>query len=86
MGQTLYVPKAVGVAGDPTRKLYDLMTSDELTFLMEAHDGMSAAIAREAGFSALWASGLSISSALGYRDANEASWSDLVHAVVSRCP
>lgn len=81
MGQTLYVPKAVGVAGDPTRKLHDLITSGELTFLMEAHDGMSAAIAREAGFAALWASGLSISSALGYRDANEASWSDLVHAV-----
>ena len=81
MGQTLYVPKTVGVAGDPTRKLRELMTSSELTFLMEAHDGMSAAIAREAGFAALWASGLSISSALGYRDANEASWSDLVHAV-----
>ena len=30
---------------------------------------------------ALWASGLSIASALGYRDANEASWTRLVDVV-----
>ncbi|WP_404536914.1 isocitrate lyase/phosphoenolpyruvate mutase family protein [Bradyrhizobium ottawaense] len=29
----------------------------------------------------LWASGLSIASSLGYRDANEASWSQLVQSV-----
>ncbi|WGR96234.1 phosphoenolpyruvate mutase [Bradyrhizobium sp. ISRA443] len=55
--------------------------SSELSFLMEAHDGLSAAIAERAGFKGLWASGLSIASALGYRDANEASWSQLVDIV-----
>ncbi|MGY3538099.1 phosphoenolpyruvate phosphomutase [Bradyrhizobium sp. USDA 4515] len=55
--------------------------SSELSFLMEAHDGLSAAIAERAGFKGLWASGLSIASSLGYRDTNEASWSQLVDAV-----
>ncbi|MDE5465833.1 MULTISPECIES: phosphoenolpyruvate mutase [unclassified Bradyrhizobium] len=53
----------------------------ELSFLMEAHDGLSAAIAERAGFKGLWASGLSIASSLGYRDVNEASWCQLVDAV-----
>ncbi|WP_246788611.1 isocitrate lyase/phosphoenolpyruvate mutase family protein [Bradyrhizobium sp. CCBAU 53421] len=48
---------------------------------MEAHDGLSAAIAARAGFKGLWASGLSIACSLGYRDANEASWRELVDAV-----
>lgn len=51
------------------------------SFLMEAHDALSAAIAEKSGFKGLWASGLSISSCLGYRDANEASWTDLVNVV-----
>ncbi|MDA9505705.1 phosphoenolpyruvate phosphomutase [Bradyrhizobium sp. CCBAU 11386] len=55
--------------------------SRELSFLMEAHDGLSAAIAKRAGFKGLWASGLSIASSLGYRDANEASWTQLVDVV-----
>ncbi|WP_076866108.1 phosphoenolpyruvate mutase [Bradyrhizobium mercantei] len=58
-----------------------ICSSSELTFLMEAHDGLSAAIAGRAGFKGLWASGLSIACSLGYRDANEASWSQLVDAV-----
>ncbi|MGX5851208.1 phosphoenolpyruvate mutase [Mesorhizobium sp. PL10] len=57
--------------------LRELIFSNDLTFLMEAHDGLSAAIAGRAGFKGLWASGLSISSALGYRDANEASWTQV---------
>ncbi|WP_426413945.1 phosphoenolpyruvate mutase [Bradyrhizobium ganzhouense] len=48
---------------------------------MEAHDALSAAIAKRAGFKGLWASGLSIASSLGYRDANEASWSQFVDVV-----
>ncbi|MFB9264817.1 phosphoenolpyruvate mutase [Bradyrhizobium erythrophlei] len=56
-------------------------SSGALSFLMEAHDGLSAAIAERAGFNGLWASGLSIASSLGYRDASEASWSQLVAAV-----
>lgn len=61
--------------------LRGLIYSDELAFLMEAHDGLSAAVAERAGFKALWASGLSISSSLGYRDANEASWTEIVDVV-----
>ncbi|SCB55668.1 phosphoenolpyruvate mutase [Bradyrhizobium shewense] len=59
----------------------EVCSSTELSFLMEAHDGLSAAIAQRAGFKGLWASGLSIACSLGYRDANEASWSHLVDAV-----
>ncbi|BAB54515.1 phosphoenolpyruvate mutase [Mesorhizobium japonicum] len=61
--------------------LRELILSNDLTFLMEAHDGLSAAIAERAGFRGLWASGLSIASALGYRDANEASWTQVVDVV-----
>jgi len=55
--------------------------SPKPTFLMEAHDGLSALIARKAGFKGLWASGLTISTALGYRDASEVSWSSVVETV-----
>ncbi len=50
---------------------------------MGAHDGLSARIAAEAGFSALWASGLCMSTTLGVRDSDEASWTDLL-ALVAR--
>ncbi|MDA9391958.1 phosphoenolpyruvate phosphomutase [Bradyrhizobium sp. CCBAU 45394] len=59
----------------------EVCSSSALSFLMEAHDGLSAAIAERAGFKGLWASGLSIACSLGYRDANEASWSQLVDAI-----
>ena len=58
---------------DRTPRMRQLILSNELSFLMEAHDALSAAIAESAGFKGLWASGLSISSSLGFRDANEAS-------------
>jgi phosphoenolpyruvate phosphomutase len=48
---------------------------------MEAHDALSAAIAEGCGFAGLWASGLSIASSLGFRDANEASWTQVVEVV-----
>jgi len=56
-------------------------SNDKLSFLMEAHDGLSATIAQRSGFKGLWASGLSIASSLRYRDANEASRSQLVQSV-----
>lgn len=61
--------------------LAGLLHSPDLAFIMEAHDALSAAVASEAGFKAVWASGLSISSSLGYRDANEASWTQIVDVV-----
>lgn len=55
----------------------------KLELILEAHNGMSARIVEEAGFSAIWASGLSIASALGVRDCNEASWSQIVEVAQS---
>lgn len=52
--------------------------SPTLSFLMEAHDGLSAKIVEEAGFRGIWASGLTMSAALGLRDSNEASWSQVL--------
>ena len=64
----------------PTRsaKLRKMLLSEELEFLMEAHNGLSARIVREAGFKGIWASGLSISAQFGVRDNNEASWTQVV--------
>lgn len=57
------------------------MTSKEVTILMEAHSGLSARLATEAGFEALWASGLTISANLGVRDNNEASWTQILEVL-----
>ncbi len=48
---------------------------------MEAHDGLSAKIVEEAGFDGIWASGLTISAALGVRDSNEASWTQVLEVL-----
>jgi hypothetical protein len=48
---------------------------------MEAHNGLSARIVEEAGFKGIWASGLSISAAMGVRDNNEASWTQVLETV-----
>jgi phosphoenolpyruvate phosphomutase len=58
-----------------------LLHSDRLEFLMEAHSGLSSKIVEEAGFKGIWASGLSISAALGVRDSNEASWTQVLEVV-----
>jgi len=59
-------------------KLRQMLQSADLEFLMEAHNGLSARIVREAGFKGIWASGLSISAQFGVRDNNEASWTQVV--------
>ena len=68
---------------DPSkfRKLRALLESAETEFLMEAHNGISAKIAEETGFKGIWASGLSISAALGVRDSNEASWTQVLEVL-----
>lgn len=58
-----------------------LLTQPELAFIMEAHNGLSAKIAEEAGFKGIWASGLSISAAMGVRDSNEASWTQVLEVL-----
>lgn len=64
-----------------TTQLRKLLESRELEFLMEAHNGLSAKIAEEAGFKGIWGSGLSISAQLGVRDNNEASWTQVLDVV-----
>jgi phosphoenolpyruvate phosphomutase len=58
-----------------------MLDSPELVFIMEAHNGLSAKIAEEAGFRGIWASGLAISAALAVRDNNEASWTQLLEVL-----
>ena len=61
--------------------LRKLVTRPSISFLMEAHSGLAARVAEEAGFEGLWGSGLSISALNGVRDANELSVSEVVHQV-----
>jgi phosphoenolpyruvate phosphomutase len=61
-----------------TTQLRTMVNSPEMAFLMEAHNGLSAKIVEEAGFKGIWGSGLSISAALGVRDNNEASWTQVL--------
>ncbi|MFH1644755.1 MAG: phosphoenolpyruvate mutase [bacterium] len=64
-----------------TTQLKKIINSSELEFIMEAHNGLSAKIVQEAGFSGIWGSGLSISAALGVRDNNEASWTQVLEVL-----
>jgi phosphoenolpyruvate phosphomutase len=63
------------------KKLRELLYRSELNFFMEAHSALSAKIAENAGFEALWASGLSISASMGLSDRNEASWTQVLDVV-----
>ena len=62
-------------------RLRDILSSNDLRFIMEAHNGLSAKIVEETGFEGIWASGLSISAALGVRDSNEASWTQVLEVL-----
>ena len=61
-----------------SRQFKDLLFSDKLEFLCEAHNGLSAKIVEEAGFRGIWGSGLTISAQFGVRDNNEASWTQIL--------
>lgn len=61
-----------------TIQFKQLLQSDDLSFICEAHNGLSAKIAEEAGFKGIWGSGLSISAQFGVRDNNEASWTQVL--------
>jgi phosphoenolpyruvate phosphomutase len=62
-------------------RLRATIASPELSFLMEAHDGLSARIVEETGFDGIWASGLAIAASQGVRDCNEASWTQTLECV-----
>lgn len=71
-------PYQLPVGYSRTLRLREMLQSNQLEFLMEAHNGLSARIVKEAGFKAIWGSGLSISAQYGVRDNNEASWTQVV--------
>jgi phosphoenolpyruvate phosphomutase len=66
------------IALSRSARLRQMLVGSQLEFLMEAHNGLSARIVREAGFKGIWASGLAISAQYGVRDNNEASWTQVV--------
>jgi phosphoenolpyruvate phosphomutase len=70
---------------DPDMSLVIRLRARPVAYFMEAHDGISAKIVAEAGFEGIWASGLAISSALGVRDCNEASWTQVAAVVEAIC-
>lgn len=62
-----------------------LLQSNSVEFILEAHNALSGKIVEEAGFPAIWASGLAISASLGVRDSNEASWTQVLEVVEFMC-
>jgi phosphoenolpyruvate phosphomutase len=64
-----------------TTRFKQMLNSKELEFICEAHNGLSAKIVEEAGFKGIWGSGLSISAAMGVRDNNEASWTQVLEVL-----
>jgi len=64
-----------------TAKLKQLLLSNNLEFMMESHNGISAKIAEESGFKGIWASGLSISGQFCVRDNNEASRTQVLEVI-----
>jgi phosphoenolpyruvate phosphomutase len=67
------------------RRLRDLLESPELDFICEVHNGLSAKVVEAAGFACMWGSSLSMSAALGLRDNNEASWTQILEIVEHIC-
>lgn len=60
------------------RRFRELLQGERHFVLMEAHNGLSAKIVENAGFPAIWASGLAITASLGVRDNNEISHTQLI--------
>ncbi len=68
-----------------TKQLRQLIDSPELSIFLEAHDGLSGRIVEEAGLQGIWASSLTLSAALGVRDNNEASWTQVADHLEFLC-
>lgn len=65
-----------------TRKLRELLESNEVIRVMGAHNGLSAKLAEQAGFDAIWASGLEISATYAVPDANILTMTENLQAAV----
>jgi phosphoenolpyruvate phosphomutase len=70
-----------GINNIKAKKFRSLLIPGKPGIIMEAHNGLSAKIVQNAGFKGIWGSGLSISAALGVRDANEASWTQILEVI-----
>lgn len=66
---------------EKTGLIKSMLNSPRIEYIMEAHNGLSAKVVERAGFKGIWASGLSISTALGVRDCNEASWTQVMEVI-----
>jgi phosphoenolpyruvate phosphomutase len=77
----LAFPKGSASEVSKTTRFREMLISPETSFVMEAHNGLSAKIVEETGFEGVWASGLSMSAALGVRDNNEASWTQVLEVL-----
>ena len=78
IGKAHRVEEDATAATSKAARFRRLLHSPNLDFLLEAHNGLSAKVVEEAGFEGIWASGLAIASALGVRDNNEASWTQVL--------
>jgi phosphoenolpyruvate phosphomutase len=65
-----------------TRKLRELLESNEVTKVIGAHNGLSARLAEQAGFDAVWASGLEISATHAVPDANILTMTENLQAAI----
>src|SRR5437879_9895416 len=66
---------------DIRKSLKSLLGSGSLITLIGAHDALSAKIAEQSNFDGIWASGLGMSATMLLRDANEASWTEVLQVV-----
>lgn len=64
-----------------TLRFKNILKSKTLEFICEAHNGLSARIVEETGFSGIWASGLTISGSQAVRDSNELSFTQVLDIV-----
>jgi phosphonopyruvate hydrolase len=64
-------------------KLRKLLTTNKLTKIVGAHNGLSAKLAERAGFDGVWASGLEISASYGIPDASLISMNQFLEAARS---
>lgn len=62
-------------------QLRSKLLAPDLTFAMEAHNGLSARVVEAAGFEIVWASGFAMSATQGLADRNLLSWSQVAEIV-----
>ncbi|MEU6608241.1 phosphonopyruvate hydrolase [Streptomyces shenzhenensis] len=72
---------------EKNRRLREILNGDGLGTVMAAHNPLSALLAEEAGFDAIWGSGFELSTSYAVPDANILAWNthlDLMRAIADR--